>query len=230
MTDPLIGQCARCGGSLTAGHECLSAEKCLAAGCDSRASGGGAFCAEHNSRVPRDALSTDPKIIDVIAKKSPYSDQVHYYVVVDQPVKYVYTRSPIIESGLFMRVGQSFFLGRHGDFYDFLAGTERKGDAFAGRAFDIALDDGTKFHCQGDVWSCGPRKTDPVVYQIGVASLDELRKCYVFYGGFVAREALETWLSKNEASSDYYKHDQRPKYVPPPPKPRRKRQAAKERS
>lgn len=168
---------------------------------------------------------SQPQIIDVIAKKLPYSDQTFYYVVVDLPVRYVYTRSAVTEQALFARPGQTFFLGRCGDFYNYLAGTDRKGDAFAGSKFDIALDDGTAFHCQGDVWACGRRQDDPPAASVGVATLEELAKCYVFSGGHVTVTALEAWLATNTPSSDYYKYDARPKYVPQG-RPRRHRKLA----
>lgn len=164
-----------------------------------------------------------PKIVDVIAKKSKYSDQTFYYIVVDQPVRYVYERSPVVETQAFARSGQSFFLGQCGDFYAFLSGTERKGEAFAGRSFDINLSDGTTFHCQGDVWACGPRKSDPPVVQCGVASLEELKRCYVFCGGHVKVNTLNAWLAEHEPASDYYKYDDRPPRIFAPTKPRRQR-------
>ena len=135
----------------------------------------------------------DPKIVDVIIKHAYGND--HYYVVVDQPLKYVYTR-----------VGDRFN-GKHGDFYDFLAGSGRKGEAFAGRSFDIQLDDGTKFHCQGDVWAvAAPKDFIPVIHG-GFASLEQLQKCYVFCSGNVAKSLVDAWLAINQPTDDYYKYD-----------------------
>lgn len=142
-------------------------------------------------------LPTDPKIVDVIAMKSPYSDRVFYYVVVDLPLQYVYSR-----------VGDRFN-GKHGDFYNFLQGTARKGEAFGGHEFDINLDDGTAFHCQGDVWSVAPPKDFAPVVSGGFATLEELHKCYVFCAGYVAKSVLDEWLSTHEPTSDYEKHKPR---------------------
>lgn len=140
-------------------------------------------------------LTTDPKIIDVIVKTA-YS-QSFYYVVVDQPLQYVYTRR-----------GHEFN-GRHGDFYNFLAGTERKGEAFAGSQFDIELSDGTKFHCQGDVWAVGAPKDHLAVVSGGYASLEQLGRCYVFCSGHVAKHVLDQWLSTHEPCTDYYKYERK---------------------
>lgn len=149
-------------------------------------------------------MTNDPKIVDVIAKKSPFSDRIFYYVVVDQPLRYIYARAP-----------GNYFIGKHGDFYDFLAGTSRKGEAFGSREFDIKLDDGGTFHCQGDVWSVGAPKDFIPVVGAGFGSLDELHKCYVFCSGNVAKSVLDDWLSKNEPTDNYYKYD--PRTPPPPP-------------
>jgi hypothetical protein len=167
-----------------------------------------------------------PKIIDVIAKKSGITDQVHYYVIVDRPISFTYTRSPVVDRQLFAKPGQSFFLGRCGDFYDFMAGTGLKGPAFGGREFDIPLDDGTTFHCAGDVWACGRRESDPKVISVGAKTLEQLKECYVFFTAHVTVDALAAWLAENEPSSDYHKYDTRPKFPPTyvrPKKPKRQR-------
>lgn len=163
----------------------------------------------------------EPNIVDVIALRPTHSQRDHYYIVVDQPVRYVYTKSLITAEmeQLFARAGQTFFLGRCGDFFDYLAGTGGKGRAFAGTEFDIELDDGSKFHCAGDMWGCGRRKTDPETIQVGVATLAQLENCYVFLGGYIRRETLEAWLATNTPSTDYYKHDlkrKRSPYFTPP--------------
>lgn len=142
-------------------------------------------------------LTTDPKIVDVVAKKG-YGDNMHYYIVVDQPLKYIYSRAP-----------GNYFIGKHGDFYNFLAGTGRKGDAFAGRQFDLTMDDGGKFHCQGDVWAVGaPRGFIPTV-EAGFASIAELEKCYVFCSGSMAKSVLDEWLAANTPTDDYDKYKPR---------------------
>lgn len=149
--------------------------------------------------LPQDQVAQElgPRIVDVIAKKSAFSNQTHYYVIVDQPVRFVYSR-----------VGPRFN-GKHGNFHDFLSGTGRKGEAFAGREFDINLDDGSTFHCQGDVWSCAPPSDFTPVIDCGLSTLEQLSKCYVFSSGWVERTTLEAWLAENEPTDDYYKHDER---------------------
>lgn len=149
-------------------------------------------------------------IVDVIVRH--WYEHAHYYVVNDEPVKYVYTRSPLVSGdGFWSRgAGSSMFIGRCGDYFDFLSGTDRSGDAFGGRKFEIELDDGSKFPCNGDVWSCAPPKGfEPATIQVGVATLSQLNDCYVFFSGNISKSALEKWLSENEPSTDYYKYDEK---------------------
>lgn len=128
---------------------------------------------------------SDPKIINVCRTIS--YGKASYYVVTDVPVKFTYSRRGRI------------FVGQHGDFFDFLQGTEAKGDAFAGREFDIDLSDGGKFHCRGDVWSiAAPKDIAPELAYVGVKDINGLRNCYVYFSGYVRKYVLEEWLAKNE--------------------------------
>lgn len=150
-------------------------------------------------------------IVDVLVSHSPYSGNAHYYVINDEPVKYVYTRDTLSPGDGFWSRGtdSSMFIGRCGDFFDFLSGTSRKGDAFGGSEFAIDLDDGSKFRCNGDVWSCGPPKGFEPIVGVGVATLAELNDCYCFRGGNIRKATLEQWLSEHEPSTDYYKYDEK---------------------
>lgn len=158
--------------------------------------------------------AVDPQIVDVIAQKNPYCDHVHYFVIVDQPVRYVYTPSPTTDADreISIDLGMTYFLGRCGDFRDYLAGTSRKGEAFGGRSFDINLIDGSRFHCAGDVWACCRRRSEPETVSVGVATIAELADCNVFCSGHILRETLEAWLAVNTPSDDYYKYDERRKW------------------
>lgn len=129
---------------------------------------------------------SEPKIAMVC-----YSDSYgkrSYYIATDIPVKIVYTRRP-----------HGLFVGQHGDFFDFLSGTGAKGQAFAGREFDINVDDGTKFHCRGDVWSiAAPKDIAPELVYIGNCDVKRLSECYVYCSGYVRKHVLEEWLANNE--------------------------------
>lgn len=146
-------------------------------------------------------------IIDVLV--SYFYTTPHYYVINDEPVKYVYTRGPLGQGDGFWSRGpdSSMFIGRCGDFFDFLSGTARKGEAFGGGSFDIDLDDGTKFTCNGDVWSCGPPKGFEPTVGVGVATLDQLNKCYCFCSSNIRKTVLDKWLAENQAATDYYKYN-----------------------
>lgn len=140
-----------------------------------------------------------PKIIDVIVQYSPYGGGTpHYCLVLDVMPKKVYARH-----------GQ-YFIAHDDGFYDFLSGRAGKGDAFAGREFHIQIDDGTTFHCQGQVWSSGHggHVSEPTV-EVGIATLEELAKCYVFFGGTVSAAKLQAWLNSNKPSANYRKYDRK---------------------
>ena len=137
------------------------------------------------------------RILDVIAKPSPHSRHVHYYVVVDRMPKRIYERT-----------GNS--LVSHDDgVYDFLAIEPGTKEAFGGSKFDIALADGSVYHATGDVWSvASPKGKEPTV-SAGISTLEKLQQCYVFSGASVSIAKLQAWLDANTASNDYYKYDAR---------------------
>lgn len=137
-----------------------------------------------------------PNIIDVIQHRNAYNVQT--MIVVDRMPEFVYVRR-----------GEHFIAHDDG-FYDFLAGHAGKGDAFAGREFHIKLEDGSTFHCQGRVWSSGHGgHVSEAVVEVGVATVEQLHKCYVFMGGRVSAAKLQAWLDANKPSGNYRKYDPR---------------------
>lgn len=138
-----------------------------------------------------------PNIIDIIDHKNDYGTQ--RFLVLDSMPKRVYTR-----------YDDGCFIAHDDGFYDFLSGRAGRGDAFAGREFFIDLDDGTKFHCQGQVWASGHggHVSEPTV-SIGVSTIQELHKCYVFSSASVSVAKIQAWLDENTPSGNYYKYDPR---------------------
>lgn len=164
--------------------------------------------AEYEAATPELERANFASIVDVIARPWTYDPkQIHYYVVVSRPLEYVYSRSTNERQHYrYGPIASERFTGKDGAFYDFLAGTKAKGDAFAGRTFDIKIDDGSTFHCNGDVWSVAqPPGFDTA--QVGVASQEQLNHCYVFFGGNIERSVLEAWLATNTPKTDYYSRD-----------------------
>ena len=142
-------------------------------------------------------MEADIKIIDVIAK--PYmtgSKTICYYIVVDRSPRRTYERDG------------NRLTAHDSGFYDFMAIEPGSRGAFAGRSFEIALVDGSQLECRGQVWSCAP-PDDIDAVQVGVATLEDLQRCYVFGASHVSREKLAAWLAMNKPSSDYYKYDPR---------------------
>lgn len=136
-------------------------------------------------------------IIDVIHHKNAYSVQT--FVVIDRMPEWVYKRNGTI------------FTANDDGFYDFMAGSANKGDAFGGRQFTIKLDDDTEFLCRGDVWSVGPDPDVGPTLSVGVCTMAELEKCYVFRSASISKAKLDAWLSENTPSNNYYKYDPREK-------------------
>lgn len=147
------------------------------------------------------------KIIDVIARKVEYSQHTHYYVVVDRLPDFVYSRGE--EEVWHSHRKQRRLMAHDSGFYSFMVERPGTRDAFAGRKFTIALDDGETLECDGQVWDeFDPARPEPVV-QVGVATLADLEKCYVFFGGQISVAKLQAWLDANQPSSRYHKYDPR---------------------
>ncbi|MBY8934251.1 hypothetical protein [Pseudomonas fluorescens] len=145
------------------------------------------------------------QIIDVIARTVPYSKHTHYYVVVDRLPKFVYHRGE--EEVWHSHRKQRRLMAHDGGFYSFMVERPGTRDAFAGRKFTIALDDGGTLECDGHVWDeFDPSRPEPVV-QVGVGTLESLEKCYVFFGGQISAAKLQAWLDANQPSSRYHKYD-----------------------
>ena len=137
---------------------------------------------------------SDPKIVNVCVGES--YGRMNYYIATDIPIKLVYSRKR-----------RGLHIGRHGDFYGFLSGDGSKGEAFAGRPFDISMDDGSKFHCQWNMWSCCPPEyLNASIVNAASKSLVQLKSCYVYSSGYVERTALETWLANNTAGK-YWEYE-----------------------
>lgn len=137
------------------------------------------------------------KIIDVILQKSVYGNR-SVYLVLDRMPERIYkkegSRLTSCDSG----------------FYDFLQIEGSGGDAFGGRKFDIQLDDGSSYHCHGQVWAVGPTEDlREKLCHVGIGTLDGLGKCYVFSGAQVEWSLVVEWLDANKPSRNYYKHDRK---------------------
>lgn len=126
-------------------------------------------------------------IIDIIKYKSEYS--THYYVVVKQ------------NESVYTEIKPNIFQSEVGGIYRTLnkaGGT----DAFAGREFVINLTDGTTRTCKGNYWEVCP-VCDEELITVGVATIKDLQRCYVFTSGCIKKSVIENWLSKNKPKTDY---------------------------
>ena len=142
-------------------------------------------------------MNTPINIVDVIARPSQFGQIVHYYVIVDRAPRLVYERR---SGGMLVAADDGF--------YDVLHISPGSTEAFAGREFDISLTDGTTLRAKGQVWSSHIKHDEPTI-EVGVATLEQLAQCYVFFGGTMSRAKLDAWLVNNTPSKRYSKYDPR---------------------
>jgi hypothetical protein len=72
--------------------------------------------------------------------------------------------------------------------------------AFGGRKFDIMMEDGSVEHCYGQWWD-GVKEThkkmvDGEIVAVTAASIDDLKKCYVFFGYKGIKHKISELLSQ----------------------------------
>lgn len=133
-----------------------------------------------------------PKILDVII----HGQFKQVSVLVDRVPDFKYKR-----------VGD-WLLASNDGWYDSLQIVPRSKWAFGGRKFDIPMEDGTQFHCHGQVWAAFLKEhAQEPTCSVGVATREQLDKCYVFMGGRVSATKLTDWLAENEPKCDYYFYD-----------------------
>lgn len=135
------------------------------------------------------------EIIDIIKHRNKYGTQI--FLVVDTPVSIKYERAG------------DLLVGEDSGFFNFYIKRQptKHFQAFAGREFDIPLANGGVEKAHGQWWDHLPSDYEGLVYSLGVSSLCELEKCYVFYSTKVDKKLVDEWLSKNDASNNYRKYD-----------------------
>lgn len=124
----------------------------------------------------------------------------HYYLIVDEYPDFKYERRGNLVFSNVDGFTSSYVINR---------GTK---NAFGGREFDIPMEDGTKLHADGSIWSSGQSEAAGVqVTSVGVATREMLKKCYVFVGEYIDSRLLEEWLKQNpnKTHGDYSKYDPR---------------------
>lgn len=137
------------------------------------------------------------KIIDIIQHKNKYGTQT--MLIVDRPPIFKYEK----KGNLLVGEDSGFF-----SFYTYKRPSTGF-RAFGGRKFDIPLKSGEIEKAQGQWWNCLPHEYKDAVYTLGVATVKELEKCYVFYSMKVKKELVDTWLLNNKPSTNYYKYSKK---------------------
>lgn len=148
------------------------------------------------------------KIIDVIITTSMYGRHTQHSVVVDRMPKFVYARGEREPYCGYNRF-QHRLIAHDSGFYSFMVERPGSSDAFAGRKFTIALDDGGSLECDGQVWDeFHPNPPEPTI-EVGVSTIEKLHECYCFFGGKISKAKLNAWLADNTPSRNYRKYDPR---------------------
>ncbi len=137
------------------------------------------------------------KILDVIILI--HDNYKQFFLILD--------KMPVFK---YERIGNYCLLARSDGFYSVYEYEEPSENcrAFAGHKFDIHLLDGTIIKAYGQWWAGDVQKRAPEpIKQVGINTIEGLRKCYVFMSGHISQKKLEEWLAHNEPSNDYRKYD-----------------------
>ena len=137
-----------------------------------------------------------PTIQDVII----HGEHKQVSIVLDKMPEFIYEKK-----------GEYLLFAEDDSFYESYA-YERSAHAkaFAGREFDIPMKDGSIIKANGQWWDSGIRAATPEdITQVGINTLDGLKKCYVFFSAKINATKLNKWLENNKASADHWKYDER---------------------
>lgn len=139
--------------------------------------------------------TTAISILDVIDHRNKYSTQ--RMAVVDRMPECIFER----EGNLLIGHDSGFF-----KFYGYETPSENW-KAFGGSKFTITMSDGSTIEASGQWWSVSPKGWMELTYGLGVNTITNLEKCYVFTGGhYVDRDIVDEWLASNEPSNNYNKY------------------------
>lgn len=133
------------------------------------------------------------KIFDVII-----NSHKQIFVILDKLPEYEYRYEP----------DRNTLLGTSGPFaVVYTKSFDGDNQAFAGRKFTLKLVTGEEVICKGQWWWAHPKG----YISVGVSTLEELEKCYVFCGAHIEPGTLEEWLKSNTPKSEYYHYEKRRK-------------------
>jgi len=145
-------------------------------------------------KMPEAQHSKPLEILDVIHHRNRYYTQ-RFLVLNRRPV-FCYERV----DGWLIAEDSGFF-----DFYHY--GRPSGGFvAFAGRKFDIPMQDGSTEKAYGQWWFGTPPDYRELVYGTAYGTPEGLAKCNVFCSIAVDRDIVDAWLSENTPSNNYFKY------------------------
>jgi hypothetical protein len=131
-------------------------------------------------------------IIDMIViQNNIYSGRESYWVVLGEKPNFIYKE-----------ISPGFFQAEDKGVFDALRHERGSTGAFAGREFTIKTDRGPRL-CNGDHWCVYPVADEPLI-SVGYATLEDLKKCYVFAGGYMRIDEVLKWAADNKVHESYY--------------------------
>lgn len=123
-----------------------------------------------------------------------------WYLVLDEYPDYRYESRPVEpHEVLYGRShGETLYWAAVGPFVKSYVHSPGSSNAFCGREIVVSMKDGTTRTFKGDLWDSGQWLANPNSQGVGIASVEQLTKCYVFFGGsHIDSDFFERWLDEN---------------------------------
>ncbi len=138
------------------------------------------------------------KIIDVILHSA--KDLVQVMVVLDRMPEHKYKKDLIND--------KQWLVSECGPFVSayYFESPQGRFKAFAGREFDIPMEDGTVEKAFGQWWDGTPEKYSKGMVSTGCNTVDGLNNCNVFTSTIMRSDMILDWIRNNNPSNNYDKY------------------------
>jgi hypothetical protein len=132
----------------------------------------------------------------------------HWYLLLDEYPDYRYESRPVEPDAVsYIRPqNETLYWAEVGPFVKSYVHSPGSSNAFGGREINIPMKDGTTRTFKGDLWDSGQWLANPNSKGVGIGSVEQLTKCYVFFGGsHIDNDFFERWLDENPDKIAPYK-------------------------
>jgi hypothetical protein len=124
----------------------------------------------------------------------------HWYLMLDEYPDYRYEARRVEPHELRhgRPNGETLYWAEVGPFVTSYVHSPGSRDAFGGSEITVPMKDGSARTFKGDLWSSGQWLANPNSKGVAIASVEQLTKCYVFFGGsHIDNDFFERWLDEN---------------------------------